>query len=231
VREKVIQFGIQELSEIELWQLILGVGNKSAPIGSLSRHLTNYLHTRVSPQLNELQKLGGIGQAKSCQILACLELARRYRPTHHTIRTVEETLAHCAHLRHAAQEHIVCFYLNNALEILKQETVAIGELNAAQLSPRTLLLPMVGLPVSTVIVAHNHPSGHTFPSSDDVRWTGRVSAACSILGIELADHMIITAKHHYSFREHYDLRELAEDLGFMCSGTSSTTSANNASSA
>jgi len=52
-----------------------------------------------------------------------------------------------------------------------------------------------------IIIARNHPSGDPKPSEDDIEVTKRLSLACDILGIEILDHMIITADDYFSFSQ------------------------------
>jgi DNA repair protein RadC len=79
--------------------------------------------------------------------------------------------------------------------------VARGTLNAARLTPRDILVRALAVNAASVAVAHNHPSGSETPSRADRQVTAVIREACSLVGIPLLDHVIVTDAAHYSFRE------------------------------
>lgn len=70
--------------------------------------------------------------------------------------------------------------------------VSIGSLNASLVHPREVFGPALALRAAAIVVAHNHPSGNTKPSEDDMELTLRLDAAGDLLGIALLDHIIVT---------------------------------------
>ena len=94
-------------------------------------------------------------------------------------------------MRHLTQEHFVCFYLNNANRVLSKRTVFIGTLNTCYVHPREVFTEAIRLRCSSIIIAHNHPTGRCEPSPSDIELTNQLIGAGRILGIELLDHIII----------------------------------------
>ncbi len=99
------------------------------------------------------------------------------------------------------QENFVAVYVDGANNVLDARLLHLGTLNQSLVHPRELFAPAIELRSLGVIVAHNHPSGGTEPSADDLQLTRRIQEAGKILGIEVIDHVIITASEHYSFRK------------------------------
>ena len=99
------------------------------------------------------------------------------------------------------KEHFIAFILNTQNEIIKREIVSIGTLNASLVHPREVFREAIKLNACSLILAHNHPSGSLEPSMEDVNTTQRLKEAGKILGIEILDHVLVTAEGYKSFRE------------------------------
>ncbi len=106
-----------------------------------------------------------------------------------------------ASLRRARKEHFLAFYLNARGGLLYQETVSIGTLTQSLVHPREVFYPAIVHGACSVIVLHNHPSGDSTPSQEDVRTTERLKEAGRLLGIPLEDHLIVSDSGFFSFRE------------------------------
>jgi DNA repair protein RadC len=99
------------------------------------------------------------------------------------------------------KEHFVALYLNARNELVYKETVSIGILNASLIHPREVFKPAIDKLAVSVIIAHNHPSGDTKPSEDDIEITKRLKQAGEILGVEVLDHIIITEGSFFSLKK------------------------------
>jgi len=91
----------------------------------------------------------------------------------------------------ADREHFMVLCLNTKNEPTKIHTVSVGALNSVTVHPREVFKVAILANSSTVLLAHNHPSGDTTPSREDLAITGRLSEAGKIIGIEILDHIII----------------------------------------
>jgi len=151
---------------------------------------------------DELAKIKGIGPAKACQILAAFELAKRALAVEDNnlpaINSAKDAVAHLQELRTAKKEHFVVLYLNARNQLVHKETISIGTLNANLVHPREVFFPAIEHLAASIIVAHNHPSGGAEPSEADIMLTGRLKDAGKLLGIEIADHLIITSNDYKS---------------------------------
>lgn len=116
--------------------------------------------------------------------------------------TTEDFLSHFKFIRTKRQEYFVCLSLDSGNRPIRRRTVTIGTLTATLVHPREVFAGPLQDRAATVVVAHNHPSGDPEPSRDDIKTTQQLIAAGQLLGIKVADHIIVTRQDHYSFCKH-----------------------------
>lgn len=97
------------------------------------------------------------------------------------------------------QERFVTLYLDGSHQIISIATITTGTVNASMVHPREVYQRAVLLGAVAIIVAHNHPSGSTNPSNEDIFVTKRLKESGEILGIPMLDHVIVTPESYYSF--------------------------------
>jgi len=117
------------------------------------------------------------------------------------ITSPREALLQFQDLRHSASESFAVLYLNSRNQPVGREVVAVGGLNIAQLRPREVFAPALALHAAAVVLAHNHPSGDPTPSPEDLAVTRHLLEAGELLGIEVLDHLVLTAERFRSIRE------------------------------
>ena len=93
------------------------------------------------------------------------------------------------------------FFLDSRNQEIKREIISVGSLNANLVHPREVFEPAIRYLASHIIIAHNHPSGDTEPSQEDLEITKRLSEVGKILGIEIIDHVIVAKDKFLSFKE------------------------------
>jgi DNA repair protein RadC len=201
-REKLLARGPASLSNTELLAVLLGSGTRRLSILDLSaRVLEAFEGHLASATPRELQELPGLGQAKACQIVAAIELARRElaRPRV-VIEHAADALPYLESIRGQKQEHFVCISLNGANEVLASRVVTVGLLDQNQVHPREVFADPIADRAAAVLVAHNHPSGTLAASPEDVALTARLARAGELLGIRVLDHLIVTTKGYLSLK-------------------------------
>lgn len=112
----------------------------------------------------------------------------------------DDVLARLQFIRCKRQEYFICLSLNVAGEVISRRTVTIGTLTSTLMHPREVFAGALKDRATSVIVAHNHPSGYAAPSDGDIECTQQLVAAGIILGIDLKDHIIVTKDEAFSFR-------------------------------
>lgn len=202
-REKIEKLGASSLTTEELLALILGSGNRDCDVFELSRHIADYLSNTTSvPSLSNLRKIHGLGRVKSTQVLACLELSSRYILSDKAIavRSPEDLIGRLAFLKFEQQEHLVAVSLNAANKIINVKELTTGLVNQTPVHPREAFSDAVKDRAVSIVFAHNHPSGSTEPSDEDLAITRVLCAAGRILQIPVLDHIIIGKSGYSSLR-------------------------------
>ena len=208
-RERLAHFGEGALSTAELLAIILrtGVGGISV-LDLATRLLSSYngLAGLARASFDELMAEKGLGEAKTSQLKAALELGRRMLSISPEDRFVIRSPSDVAQLMmaemaHLAQEHFRVLYLDTRNRLLGTETVYVGSLNASHIRVGEVFRDAVKRNCAAIIVVHNHPSGDPTPSPEDVEVTRQLVAAGNLLDIDVLDHLIIGQQRFVSLRE------------------------------
>jgi len=207
-RERLIKYGSKVLNNSELLAIILGNGSKHENVLELSRKLlkNNNIGSLSRKRVSYLKKNLGIGEAKACQIVASFELGRRlsaFKDESKPIVNDAQDIAKLfmSELAYVKKEYFKGLFLNSRRQIITEETIFVGSLNASIIHPREIF--QIGLEegAAAMILLHNHPSGNPEPSDEDIEITKQLVRAGEILGIEVLDHIIIGNNRYFSFKE------------------------------
>jgi len=117
------------------------------------------------------------------------------------VKTPESVAELVSDLKSKDREHLLCIHLNTRNAVVGIETVSIGSLNANIVHPREVFKAAILNNAASVILVHNHPSGDTSASEEDIEITKRIVEAGKIVGIEVLDHLIVTSSGHSSLKE------------------------------
>ncbi len=144
----------------------------------------------------------GVPVREAIRLAALWELAERWYPDERPAVTSPGAALHLLHgLRSLRREEVWALLLDARHRLLSVEPVVAGSLNSARLLPRDVLTPALRAGAAAIIVAHNHPSGEVSPSRADRLVTSALRDAARLVGLPLLDHLIVTQRAHYSFRE------------------------------
>lgn len=209
-REKLLHRGHSSLSDAELLAILLGSGTKNCTAVELARRVLavaeNNLNQLGAIHLKELIQIKGIGEAKAITIISALELGRRRQQAEALkenmitqSRHAFELLSPCiADLKH---EEFWTILLNRRCQVIKYKKMTQGGFSGTVVDIRQIFNWAVIEQASTIILAHNHPSGTLYPSTQDIEITQRLRKAGDTLDIKVADHIIITNNGYYSFAD------------------------------
>jgi DNA repair protein RadC len=202
-REKLLSKGPEALSDLELLAILLGTGTKGHDVMTVAHRILQTVdRSNGKINLEDLQKIEGVGAAKAALIAAAFELARRrIRPEGLKITFPPDVLPLIRHYADRKQEHFLCISLNGANEVITTRVVSVGLVNKTQVHPREVFADPITDRAAAIIVAHNHVGGSVIPSQEDVEVTKLLKAAGETLGIRLLDHIIFNQKEYYSFLE------------------------------
>jgi DNA repair protein RadC len=205
-RERLIKYGPKHLSTAELLAIIMRVGTREKNAVDLAKELLeNYnLPALAKSHVTGLKKILGISNAKACQVIACFELGRRLltyesKPPIKTAQDIADLFM--PELQYLKKENLKGVYLDGKNRMIWDETISIGSLNANIVHPREVFKVALEKSAASVILVHNHPSGDSTPSSDDIELTKRLIEAGKLMDIEVLDHIIIGDGEYISLKE------------------------------
>lgn len=122
-------------------------------------------------------------------------------PVAKPIVSAKQVYARLTSVRRAKQEHFLVFCLNTRGCPIRREVVSVGTLNATLVHPREVFYHAIVHNAASIILAHNHPSGDSTPSNEDMAMTSRLVQAGMLLGIDVQDHVIVAEGGYTSLRE------------------------------
>ncbi|MBU1667970.1 DNA repair protein RadC [bacterium] len=202
-REKLVKKGVQSLKNDELLSVLLGSGIQGKDVRKLSREIVALLDSSFHTlNLEQLCNIHGLGIAKASQILASIELAKRYTSQgNKKITSAEDVYNELKPFATKQQEYFLTITLDGASHIINTRTVFIGTLNQSLVHPREVFTDAIADRAAGIIIAHNHPSGTLRASRADIQITQRLDEVSKLVGIELLDHVILARDGFYSFAD------------------------------
>ncbi len=198
-REKYLQKGIDALSDMELLAIIVGRGIKGKDFLSVSRSVLGKMRKCLEKEnaitLGSICEVDGIGEATGMRILSGIELGRRLYDLGSRekaiVRNSNDAYGVLKYIGKRKQEHVVGLFLNSRFEIIAKKVICIGSLDGVNVLPRDIIIPALEYNASSVVIAHNHPSGDSTPSQQDIDLTRRIDSSFELIGLTLLDHIII----------------------------------------
>ena len=202
-REKLLKKGVQALKNDELMAVLLGSGVQGKDVRILSKEIVALMDEGFDAlSLKRLCEIHGLGLAKASQILASIELSKRYLiRSNKRISSAEEVYEELRAFSTKNQEHFLSITLDGASHIINTRTVFIGTLNQSMVHPREVFSDAIADRAAGIIIAHNHPSGTLEASREDIQITQRLKEVSKLVGIELLDHVILAKGGFYSFSD------------------------------
>lgn len=209
-REKLLQKGRTSLSNAELIAILIGSGSRNESAVSLSQRILSSVDNNLNElgklEISQLMKFKGIGEAKAVTIAAALEIGRRRRSEDALERdkisgssSVFEILQPI--LGELPHEEFWIMYLNNSNKVIQKNQLSKGGITATLVDVRLVLKKALELGATSLILAHNHPSGTLKPSQADKALTKKLSLASQSLDIKVLDHLIVTENAYFSFAD------------------------------
>lgn len=208
-REKLLRYGVSNLSNEDLISIILGTGTKNINVRELSINILNKiksLNDLNSLSIKELTSVKGIGEVKAINLVAAIELGKRVN----NLIIENKILLNNSKLVNryfsnlivdSKQEELLVILVNRAKKMIDYKIMFKGTDSSSLVSIKEILNYAIVNRASGIIIMHNHPSGTLMPSSADNDLTARLSEAAKLIEIPLLDHIITCGKSFYSYLE------------------------------
>ncbi len=208
-REKLMLQGKSNLSDAELIAILISSGSNEESAVSLSQRILisvkNNLTELGRRNISDLIKFKGIGNAKAITIIAALELGRRRQVSN----PIDKPLIQGSNdawniiapkLMDLNHEEFWILLLNRANQVIGKERISSGGMAGTVVDAKIIFRKALEQgPASSIILAHNHPSGNLKPSQADIDITKKLKRAGTALDINVLDHLIIAGQSFFSF--------------------------------
>ena len=208
-REKLIDKGVEVLTNSELLAIIIGSGSKDESVIQLSQRIllaSGHQFSELSRlSVEDFQQYKGIGEAKSVTLCALFEISRRRNKEKATKKIISGSndiyLEMAAYLMDLNYEEFWVVYLTRSHGIIKKERISKGGVSGTVVDNKLIMKKALLLLASSIVLVHNHPSGNRKPSEQDKIVTEKIKSVCKLLEINLIDHIIIAGNSYYSFAD------------------------------
>lgn len=209
-RERLLLYGVENLSNEELLMILLKTGTKKCSVKELALEVlakSGGIQNLKKMTLNHLKEIKGIGMVKAIEMVAMIELSNRMQ-----VDVTEKEMMSCTDpktiiryfhslFQDKLQEEFYVIYLDNKKRYLDKKKLFVGSINASIVHPREIFRNAYLVSASFIICIHNHPSGDPTPSQEDIVLTRNLQSIGQMHAIYLVDHIIIGQKCYYSFYE------------------------------
>ncbi len=209
LRERFLKTGAEGMQDYELLELLLGYAIPRRDVKPLAKELRKHFGS-ISAVLDagedELRRIPGLGSYAAGLIrlvkeFCCYQLAEEIHgrealgSSREVVDFARIKLAGCS------CEAFMAIYLDNRNQVLAHQIIAEGTVDHAVIYPRRIIEEALKHKASGLILIHNHPSGQTTPSRDDLLLTERLSQAAGLIDLRIIDHLIVGQQGYYSFAE------------------------------
>ncbi|MCX4248329.1 MAG: DNA repair protein RadC [Bacilli bacterium] len=210
-RERMLKFGVENLSDIDLLSIILRTGTKDFNVKEVaSSILTNVggLNNLSDVGIRELSKIKGVGNIKAITILSAIELGKRVINKEIEINMVLNTSvaiheAFKSMFLNINQEKVLAIFLDAKKRLISYKFIFVGTLDRSIIHPREIFNEAIKEHASSLVIMHNHPSNDLSPSKEDIVVTNKIKECGDIIGIPLVDHLITNGREYYSFYDKF----------------------------
>ena len=206
LKERFLLEGLDNFNEVQVLELLLFYAIPRQDTNPLAHRLLarfGSVHQVLEAPVSELQRVEGMGPNAAVFLRLITEVSRYYMVNRAMQNTVLNTVEKCGdylvpHFHGRRNETVFLLCLDAKCKLLCCKEVAEGSVNSAGVSPRRVVELALAANATTVILAHNHPSGLALPSREDIHTTIRIAAALSSVEITLADHIVVADDDYIS---------------------------------
>ncbi len=206
VKKRFLEEGLDSFSDIQALELILFYVIPRSDTNPIAHALLDHfgsLSQVLEADVEELQKVKGVGENAAVFLTLIPQIGRFYLVDRTKQASILPTLDSCAQYllprffgRKTETVFLLC--LDAKCKLLCCKEVGQGGTNSTGISIRKIVETAIGVNASTVVLAHNHPSGLAVPSPEDIQTTRQIAQALRAVEITLADHIIVADDDYVS---------------------------------
>ncbi len=219
LKNRFLRDGLDNFDELYVLELLLFYCIPRKDTNPLAHRLLDHFGSLTgvldaSPQ--ELEKVEGVSKATSTFLSLITAVGRYYNTRKKKPGEILSKLEQCGEYLvprffGCSVEAVYMLCLDAKGKVLWCNKVGEGSINSANIPVRRVVEIALNVNATTVVLAHNHPSGLAIPSADDIQTTYRVAAALDAVDVVLADHIVVSNNDYVSMvqSKYYNPQELA----------------------
>jgi len=209
LKQRFREEGLDSFSDVQVLELLLFYCIPRKDTNPIAHELLNRfgsLSQVLEATVEELEKVPGISENSASFLRLITEVGRYYLVDRGTRVSILPTLEDCARYLvpfffGRRNETVFLLCLDAKCKVLCCREVGEGSVNSANISTRKIVETALGVNATSVVLAHNHPSGIAVPSGDDVLTTRRIAAALASVDICLIDHIVVADDDYVSLAQ------------------------------
>lgn len=211
-RERIKHSEINVLSDAELLAVIIGSGTKSHDVLAVAHQVLltfNGLSRMQTCTIADFQSIHGIGEAKAICLYTMFEISKRANNEKFYIEKLALTTPDmiyelCRPMVDYQQEKLAVICVNRNQELISKTEVFVGEISRVMMQPREIFRTVFNKNAYAFILVHNHPSGNSEASPDDIQSTEAIINGAKFLNVLFMDHVIVATSGFYSIRANHN---------------------------
>lgn len=199
LKERFLRGGLDNFTDVQVLELALFYCIPRKDTNPIAHALLDHfgsLSQVLEASVEELQKVPGIGENTAIFLSMLTQVGRYYLVDRSQREVILPTIDKCGaylvpHFFGRSVETVFLLCLDAKCKVLCCREIGQGSVNSAGISIRKIVEVALGANATTVVLAHNHPSGLALPSAEDIQTTRRVAAALRAVEVHLADHIVV----------------------------------------
>lgn len=206
LKQRFLEEGLDNFTDIQVLELLLFYAIPRSDTNPIAHRLLDHfgsLSQVLEADVEELKKVSGIKDHAATLLALVIDLCRYYQVNCAQQTEVLTTLEACGkylvpRFFGRTRETVFLLCLDAKCKVLCCKEIGEGSVNAASISVRKVVETALNANATTVVLAHNHPSGIAVPSNEDIQTTRSIAAALHAVEIHLADHIVVAEEDYVS---------------------------------
>lgn len=206
LKQRFLEEGLDNFTDIQVLELLLFYAIPVKDTNPIAHGLLEHfgsLSQVLEADVEELKKVSGIKDHAATLLALVTQLCRYYQVSSAQQVQILTTLEDCGRYLvprffGRTKETVFLLCLDAKCKVLCCKEIGEGSVNTASISVRKVVETALSVNATTVVLAHNHPSGIAVPSNEDIQTTRRVVAALNAVEIHLADHIVVAEGDYVS---------------------------------
>ena len=200
LKDRFCKEGLDNFNDLYVLELLLFYSVSRKDTNLIAHKLLDKFGTLqqvLDASRGELMKVEGVGEHTAIFLSLIREVGRYYRIEKEKEGTILHSVKDCgaymmSYFYGRNNETVFMLCLDSKCKVLSCRKIGEGSVNSAGISIRRIVEVALNESASTVVLAHNHPSGLAIPSAEDIQTTYKIAQALKMVDVVLADHIVVS---------------------------------------